>query len=228
MKKIIILLIIPIFFTACQTKKVMEKQSENILSVDALNEDNDLVFPFSIEDYIDSFNSICDSHITLADTYKWRFAEYEDSFYSANPTYLYSYTAEKNNWSLPGISVYTSAKSGYVREIILEFDDHSYTEEMYELYEEYCFYTLKTLLPHLSDERIKALYKEANKNAYDGIFTSDKWYGKGAIPRVMYCHNEVGIYPYFAIGQHLKMCIIPISEQLILDFENKGVEINEI
>lgn len=229
---IILGILLAILISGCGADKTQEEeQTEKMPSADVLEEGNDLVFSFSIDGFIDSYNSLYikeKGKDYLISSQNWQTAEYEQGIHSDNKTIYYNFIAQQGNWSLPSVSAYTSAKSGCVQEIILEFDDHSYTEEMYKLYEEYCFYTLKIFFPDLSDERITELYKEINKQAYENIFTSEEWYGKGAIPKVMYHKDGIGVYPYFAIGQHLKMCIIPVTEQLIRDFERKGVAINEI
>lgn len=43
-----------------------------------------------------------------------------------------------------------------------------------------------------------------------------------------YHKDGVGIYPYFAIGEWVHLCIIPVTQEIIDDYAQKGVEIREI
>ncbi len=38
----------------------------------------------------------------------------------------------------------------------------------------------------------------------------------------------IGVYPYFAIGDWEHFCIIPVTEETVTEFGEKGVQIHEI
>ena len=99
---------------------------------------------------------------------------------------------------------------------------------MYELYEEMCFYTLKVFFHNLSDENLTELYKTINQLAYDNIFPHEKAYTYDSVPCALYYKDGIGVYPYFAIGQSVKLCILPITDQTLNEFKEKGVAIYEI
>ena len=91
-----------------------------------------------------------------------------------------------------------------------------------------CFYTLKVFFPDLSDEKIVDLYKEANRLGNINVFSSENWYDTGAVPYALFYKDGIGVYPYFAIGDWQRLCIIPITQETLNEFEEKGVNIFEI
>ena len=99
---------------------------------------------------------------------------------------------------------------------------------MYDRYEEICFYTLKVFFPDMEDEKITALYKTLNQLAYDNMMPHEQRYGSGSIPCALYYKDGIGLYPYFAIGESVRLCIIPVDEKTIRYYEGNGVEIYEI
>lgn len=50
----------------------------------------------------------------------------------------------------------------------------------------------------------------------------------GSVPSVLFHKNGIGVYPYFAIGDWERFCIIPVTEELLTEFAQKGVELHEI
>lgn len=105
---------------------------------------------------------------------------------------------------------------------------YSYTKQMYTLYEEMCFYTLRVLFPDCSSDKITELYMSLNKLAYDNVFPNEKGYNSNSTPCALYYKNGIGLYPYFAIGECVHLCIIPVTQETISDFEARGVRIYEI
>ena len=111
---------------------------------------------------------------------------------------------------------------------MLSFDDHSYTESMYHLYERTCFYTIKVLFPSFDDTEIVELYTKLNELAYQDIFPNEHGYSSDSIPVALFYKDGIGLYPYFAIGESVHLCVIPVTDQTIAAFETKGTAIYEI
>lgn len=132
------------------------------------------------------------------------------------------------SWSQPTITVYVPTNGDYIQEITVNFDEHGYSESFYAEFEELCFYTLKVLFPDMPDKEIIALYEEANHLGNMNVFLNENGYKKGCVPCVLYHKDGIGIYPYFAIGEWVHLCIIPVTQEIIDDYAQKGVEIREI
>lgn len=197
------------------------------------NREDELVFNISIDDYIESYNGYYwkdkkSRYLLPSSNDNWRTQILDTSIHSKHETVYYNFTEDEKVWPLPTISVYVPANSDYIQEITLNFDDHSYTEAMYELYEGMCYYTLKVFFPDLSDDKIIQLYTTLNNLAYDNIVPHEQGYSSNSVPCALYHKDGIGLYPYFAVGECVHLCIIPVTEETINDFEKKGVEIYEI
>ena len=207
------------------------KQPEiNVLN----NRENELVFDFSINDFIESFNARylrrneAEYILPLNFNENWQKETLDEAIHSPHETVLYNYSADRKMWPLPTVSVYVPTNGDFVQEITLDFDWHSYSENLYELYGEMCFCTLKIFLPGLSDEQLTKLYSDANQSGYDNMFSSDDWYSKDSVPAVFYYKGGVGVYSHFAEGSYQRLCIIPATENTVNEFRQKGSEIIEI
>jgi len=107
----------------------------------------------------------------------------------------------------------------------LDFPEHGYTDWGYEMYEENCFYTLKTFLPDLEDKQIQELYNTLYDKAYDpDCHVSMK---NKPSPKVIYYSGNTGLYPYFRGGM-IYICIIPVTQQYLNYSAENSIEIYEI
>lgn len=131
-------------------------------------------------------------------------------------------------WPLPTGSVFTPSDESYVQEIMLNFDDHSYTESMYHLYEQICFYTIKVLFPSFDDAETVELYTKLNELAHQNVFLNEQGYSSDSIPVALFYKDGIGLYPYFSIGESVHLCVIPATDHTIAAFETKGTAIYEI
>ena len=215
-------------------KKIILQEKAEIRELNAAVMDyqgDELVFSFSIDDFIDSFNGYYwadyESRYLLPSS-MWISFVYESSIHSKYASnYLY-FTPDETVWSFPTVSVFTPSDESYVQEIMLSFDDHSYTESMYHLYERTCFYTIKVLFPSFDDTGIVELYTKLNELAYQDIFPNEHGYSSDSIPVALFYKDGIGLYPYFAIGESVHLCVIPVTDQTITAFEAKGTAIYEI
>lgn len=216
-----------------QKKIILQEKAEiRELNVAVMDYQGDeLVFSFSIDDFIDSFNGYYwedyESRYLLPSS-MWISFVYESSIHSKYASNYYYFTPDETMWSLPTVSVFTPSDESYVQEIMLSFDDHSYTESMYHLYERTCFYTIKVLFPSFDDTEIVELYTKLNELAYQDIFPNEHGYSSDSIPVALFYKDGIGLYPYFAIGESVHLCVIPVTDQTITAFEAKGTAIYEI
>ena len=215
-------------------KQIILREKAEIRELDAAvmdYQEDELVFSFSIDDFIDSFNGYYwedyESRYLLPSS-MWISFVYESSIHSKYASNYYYFTPDETMWSLPTVSVFTPSDESYVQEIMLSFDDHSYTESMYHLYERTCFYTIKVLFPSFDDAEIVELYTKLNELAYQNVFPNEQGYSSDSIPVALFYKDGIGLYPYFAIGESVHLCVIPVTDQTITAFEAKGTAIYEI
>ena len=195
------------------------------------NRENELVFDISMDDFIESYNSLYfrdKGREYLLPKSEWRKFTYDDAIHSDHETSLLEFTVDERIWSQPTITVYVPTNGDYIQEITVNFDEHGYSESFYAEFEELCFYTLKLFFPDMPDKEIIALYEEANHLGNMNVFLNEDGYKTGCVPCVLYHKDGIGIYPYFAIGEWVHLCIIPVTQEIIDDYAQKGVEIREL
>ena len=96
-------------------------------------------------------------------------------------------------------------------------------DSLYDIYEEMCFYTLKVFFPDLPDETLINLYTTLNQLAYENVTTIK--YTSESVPCALYYRGNIGVYPYFALGECVHMCIIPITQEYLDELQRKGTAI---
>ena len=195
------------------------------------NRKNELVFTISTSDYVESYNSYykvdyCRS--LLPPVSQWQCFTYDSAIHSEYETKCYSFTEDEHVYSLPTITVYVPTNDDYIQQITVNFDEHSFTQSGFEQYKEMCYYTMKVFFPDLSDARIMDLCTEIVALGNQNVFSSDEWFSKNAVPFALFYREGIGVYPYFAIGDWEHFCIIPVTEETVTEFEEKGVQIHEI
>ena len=195
------------------------------------NRKNELVFTISTSDYVESYNSYykvdyCRS--LLPPVSQWQCFTYDSAIHSEYETKCYSFTEDEHVYSLPTITVYVPTNDDYIQQITVNFDEHSFTQSGFEQYMEMCYYTMKVFFPDLSYARIMDLCAEIVALGNQNVFSSDEWFSKNAVPFALFYREGIGVYPYFAIGDWEHFCIIPVTEETVTEFGEKGVQIHEI
>lgn len=194
-----------------------------------VQKDNGLYFANSLEDFIDCYNA--DYYNDNGADYIQPYSEwhsYVQKFGRHKGDMHHEFKADKEIWTLPTITVYTPQDGTVIKELTVDFDDHSYTDIMYKQYEEMCFYTLKVFFPDMGDKELTRLYKKLNEKAYENIFLNEQGFHSDNPPSDLYYRDGVGVYPYFAYGECVRMCIIPVTKKVIKSYKKKGVKIHKL
>lgn len=197
----------------------------------AENRENELVFDISIKDYIDSFNSIYfreTGRNFLAEASQWQRFPCDSAIHSPCETDCYYFREDENVYNEPTISVYVPSNGDYIQEITINFDEHGYTESGFAQYKQLCYCTMKVFFPDLEDTEIQELCTQIITLGNQNVFDSDAWYSSASVPYALFCKDGIGVYPYFATGDWEHFCVIPVTENTIQTFEEKGVLIYEI
>ena len=193
------------------------------------NRKDELVFDVSLEEFIACFNALyqIDKHSDyLLPASRWSRETYDNAIHSSHPTVYYEFSEDPQKWLLPTMTVYVPTDSDVIQEITLNFDDHGYTSEMMELFQEICFYTFKVMFADLTDESIHELTQTLIDEAYEREV--NEWYSFGTIPDVLYVKDGIGVYPYFGTGQMLRLCVVPVTEKQLDLWRGRGTKIVEI
>ena len=245
--KVMYIMLCVSFLTACEKRnEIEEKKDRDITSEIAVTpftnkkdnidwnssvvkKDGKLYFDISLEGFIDAYNSYYQEdhgRDYIKPLLTWY--SYRQDFGRLKGDMCYEYTADKKILTLPTITVYTPKNAKCIETITLNFDDHSYTEKMYKQYEELCYYTLKVFFPDMAKQDLIDMYEKSNEQAYKHIFQTEKGFYSNNPPSDLYYRGGVGIYPYFAYGESVRMCIIPVNQKLIELYVDKGVKVHRL
>lgn len=212
---------------------VEQISTENInFSTEAVeNKKGERVFSASINDFIWSFNSIYVKIYGadyLTSSSNWMHLDDESPCFKYDCVH-YIFSADKKIASMPTISIYIPENEDGICEIKLTFDDHGYQESLYKEFEKICFFTLKTVIPELSNDDISGLYDKLYSQTKENFWGDCYPYGVTERPalNVIYQYNTVGLYGYYGSGT-ANICVIPLTQEAIVRFEQEGAEIIKI
>lgn len=212
-----------------ETTRAEKPKEIKQLDIEAIQDQNDeLVFSFLIDDFIDSFNGYYYEEYDksfLSPAEDWVSFTYDEPPHSKFPSRYYRFQEDVKNFNEPTISVYVPQNSRYVQEITLDFNEHGYTNWGYEIYEKNCFYTLKVFFPDYDDEKISMIYSTIYDKAYD----SDCYINmeNSPSPKVLYYKGNIAIYPYYRGGM-IHLALIPVTQQYLDGLASNNIEIYEI
>ena len=123
--------------------------------------------------------------------------------------------------------MYISKKSGDLLEVELNYNEHDYRESTWELHDEMCATALTILMPDLTPNDAMKLVVEVNELSEEHMAPRGEKYGRKTVPSVLICRNGIGVYPYFEEGSRSHFCVIPIDDEVITEFREKGTEIRD-
>ena len=113
------------------------------LDVGVTETENDVrVFNFTLEDFIASYNGYYwqDEGVRyLLAAEDWQQENLEQTVQSTEPATRYYYRADAEKWTLPQLRVTVPEGSDKVEEVAVCYDEHSYSEASYALFEKDCF-----------------------------------------------------------------------------------------
>lgn len=197
------------------------------------NTNDENVFNITMDDFIQSYNGFYwqdygERYLQAAS--EWQVSSLDSTVESAYPATQYSFRADENTWTLPVVNVIVPDAGEQIQQIDLNYDEHSYSEATYALFEKDCYYTLKVFFPDLSEEQLTSLYQTINQSSYDNTFSSEQQYraGSARLPAMLYYRNGIGVFGYFAIGAPVHFCVIPVDDATIADYKAGGVDVQEI
>lgn len=192
---------------------------------------DDTVFSVTLEDYIRCFNSLFQRQFQsdyFPDSGSWDISHSGKGIHTHYPVLEFRFSEDPQVFSLPTVTVHTPMEEHRIQELIINFDEHSYTQEGYRRYRLLCADTLNVFLPELSREAALALCDQILELGNEHVFSSQEWYTNGALPYALFYKGNVGVYSYDAIGDWRHFCVIPLTRQRRGELEEKGVILYEM
>ena len=192
---------------------------------------DDPVFSVTIDDFIRCFNSLYEQKHRTAffpQSGQWEISSRNRGIHTDYPVMAFRFSEDPQVFSLPTVTVYTPQEEHFIQEITVNFDEHSYTEVGYQRYRLLCCLTTRVFFPEMSEEEAADFCDRIILLGNQNIFASDAWFGEEAIPSVLFYQDGVGLYPYDAIGDWRHFCVIPVTEERLREFEEKGAVLYEM
>lgn len=121
-----------VFSTYADTETEPIKKNEKLDIHTVEKRENELVFNFSIDDLIDNYNGYyhCDKGSDfLSPSGEWNSRMLDKGIHSLRESTLYAFSVDPKSWVLPTMWVFVTPEDGFVQEITLNFDWHSYSEK---------------------------------------------------------------------------------------------------
>lgn len=191
----------------------------------------DVVFAVTLDDYIRCFNSLYESQYQsdyFPGSFDWSISQGNRGIHTDYPVLEYRFSEDPQVFSLPTVTIFTPMEKRYIQELNVNFDEHSYTEAGYQRYRLLCADTLRVFFPEWEGEAAWEQCDEILSVGNAHIFSSEEWYGKGAVPYALFYKGNVGVYSYDAIGDWRHFCVIPLTRERLTEFQEKGVVLYEI
>lgn len=171
-------------------------------------------FDICTEDFINSFNSYYakdKGSDYLEEIYKWKMFATAPMLNNTKETMMYVFSQEPEARSMPQIKIYADSPKSSIYQVSMCYDDHSYSPETYAIYEELCYYTLKTVFPDKSKKEINELNKRLLLEL-DRSYTPDQT-AVNKIPDIKYSENGIGVYPYNVAGDTIELRFAPLDQE---------------
>ena len=191
----------------------------------------DAVFSVTLEDYIRCFNSLYESQNPSAyfpGSEDWSISDRSRGIHTDYPVMEFLFSEDPQIFSPPTVKAHTPMEERFLQELMINFDEHSYTHEGFQRYRLLCADTLRVFFQDMSQEAAQKLCDEILSTGNAHIFSSQEWYTHGALPYGIYYKGDVGVYSYDAIGDWRHFCVIPFTEERRKEFEEKGVVLYEM
>ena len=109
------------------------------------NRNGEFVFSIGIDDYIDCYNALFqkdNGRNFFTPSAQWQCYYRDSGIHSAYRMNYFYFTPDEQVHSLPTVAVYVPTNADCIQEVTVNFDEHSYTESGYHLFQEMCGYTM--------------------------------------------------------------------------------------
>lgn len=191
-----------------------------------------LTFTSPVATYIGSYNGIFYAEKQMRyfpQLNKWYSYRYDVPARGEPQLIHYYFTEDVYDTACPKMSVYTAGAGQAVQRIEICRDDSSDSQEMRTLQQDMFKYTLRVLFESPAGYQARdEIYSTLIASAYKHSCTNfDDAVPGGAVKTLCY-QGSVGVYAYVINGFKLHICFVPLTEELLREYESKGVTLYDI
>lgn len=182
--------------------------------------------------YIDSYNGIFYAEKYMRyfpELEKWYGYRYDVSARNEPQLIHYYFTEDTYDTACPKLSVYTVGADQAVRRMEICYNDSYDSQEMWTLQQDMFKYTLYVLFENPAVYQARDdIYRTLTASAYNNSCLNFEDAVPGAAVKILCFQGSVGIYAYVINGSELHICFVPLTEELLREYESKGVTLYDI
>lgn len=191
-----------------------------------------LTFSSSPAGYIDSYNGIfyAEKHMRyFPKLEKWYGYRYDVPARNEPQLIHYYFTEDTYDTACPKMSVYTVGADQSVQRIEICYDDSYDSQGMWILQQDMFKYTLNALFENPAVYQARDdIYRTLTASAYGNSCSNFDDAVPGAAVKILCYQGSVGIYAYVIGGFELHICFVPLTEELLREYERQGVTLYDI
>ena len=64
--------------------------------------------------------------------------------------------------------------------------------------------------------------------AYGELRLNKQRYCSDVVPVLLYHKDGVGFYSHFALGDYVRLCVIPVTQERLAEYAQQGTELREL
>lgn len=182
--------------------------------------------------YIDSYNGIFFAEKQMRyfpDLDKWSSYRYDVPARNEPQLIYYYFTEDAYDAAFPKMSVYTAGAGQAVQRIEICCNESYGSQEMQTLQQDMFRYTLYALFRNnTAYSACDDIYSTLTASAYENSCLDFEDAVPGAAVKILCYQGSVGIYAYVINDFELHICFVPLTEELLREYESKGVTLYDI
>lgn len=190
----------------------------------ALNERGESVFSLTLTEFVERFDRAY-GHSYLNDASFVSCSEHSPRF--GYEVTWYKFSEDAKVLPMPTLSVYMSDEDK-VYEVRVTYDDHSFQESLYDLFDALCTGLLKTGCPELSDDELGFVLSELYSMSNENFFGDHHRYGDPERPPLtrLIQSGSAGFYCFYGSG-NVEVCMLPLTDEALKALDAEGVQIQK-
>ena len=208
-------------------ERILDEPTADFSELVVENENGESVFAIQIENLIECYNSVYrqtheTGYLNSTNSENWYcYDELSPCF--GYESVRYKFSADKNVWPMPTISIY-APDNDEVYEIRMVFDDHGYQDQLHELFRELCICMEKMMIPELSAVEAETLFETLYAQSDDNFFGDHSVFDDPERPKLnaVYQYENIGMYCFYGSG-NIEICFVPLTARSISFFEENGI-----
>lgn len=158
----------------------------------------------------------------------WYGYRYDKSYRNEPQLIRYYFTEDIYDAACPKISIYTAGADQAVQRIEICYDVSVDSQNMRNLQKDLFDYSAHVLFENISGEIRESVRLTLHNSAYESICSDFADAVPGNAVKTLCYQGSVGVYAYVMNKSEMHICFVPLTEELLREYESKGVTLYSI